>query len=227
VEPIAAWTKPAYKLTDIRTDLPPNAVALTIDDGPHPEWTPRVLDLLDKYQVKATFCLIGEQIEDNAKVVRMMTEAGHEVANHTWSHPIDIAGFDQERVDREITKAHRRIAEVTLKNPKFFRSPGGNWSKEVFRGAAQMGMIPIEWDNDPRDWSRPGTDHIVHQMLQAAAGDILLCHDGGGDRSETLRALRTVIPALQGRGLQFVTLTEPSRTTSRNNYSGGRAGRTA
>jgi peptidoglycan/xylan/chitin deacetylase (PgdA/CDA1 family) len=67
-------------------------------------------------------------------------------------------------------------------------------------------MIPIEWDNDPRDWSRPGTEHIVHEMLQASPGDILLCHDGGGDRSETLHALSTVIPALKGRGLQFVTL---------------------
>lgn len=206
VQPIAAWTKPAYKLADIRTDAPPNAVALTIDDGPHPEWTPRVLDLLGRHDVKATFCLIGSQIEENAKVVRMMVEAGHEVANHTWSHPMDIARLSQERVDREIRKAHQRIVEVTATNPRFFRSPGGAWSPEVFRSAAQLGMIPIEWDNDPRDWSRPGTERIVHEMLQAGPGDILLCHDGGGDRSETLRALRTVIPALKGRGLQFVTL---------------------
>jgi len=205
-KPVAAWTKPAFKVHDIVPGAPPNAIALTIDDGPHPEYTPRVLELLAQHDVKATFCLIGEQIQANEKIVHMMAEAGHEIANHTWTHPYNIARLTQARVELEISKAYQQIADVTGKNPGLFRSPGGVWSKRVLDAVARHGMAPLDWDNDPKDWTKPGTDHIIHAMLRGSAGDILLCHDGGGDRSETLRALRTVVPRLKARGLQFVTL---------------------
>ncbi len=203
--PVALWHKPAFKVTDIVPSAPADAVALTIDDGPHPVYTPQVLELLEHHNVKATFCLIGEQIRANEKLVKMMADEGHQVANHTWTHPLNIRRLSAARVGQEISKTADQIADVTGRNPRLFRSPGGNWSKTVFEQVARHGMVPLDWDIDPRDWSRPGTGRIIHQMLRAQAGDIILCHDGGGDRSETLRALRTVLPQLKDRGLRFVT----------------------
>jgi peptidoglycan/xylan/chitin deacetylase (PgdA/CDA1 family) len=203
---VAVWKKPARSVHDLKPDAPKNAIALTIDDGPHPKWTPLVLDLLAKHEVQATFCLIGEQVRDNYKVVQLMVEAGHQVANHTWRHPIDINRFSNKRVETEITKTHRVIVEVTGTAPRLFRAPGGNWSPTVFKAVARHGMFPIDWDIDPRDWSRPGVSHVTRKLLEGRAGDILLCHDGGGDRSQTLKSLKTVLPRLKSRGLEFITL---------------------
>jgi peptidoglycan-N-acetylglucosamine deacetylase len=204
--PLAAWTKPAYKVSDLMPFAPANAVALTIDDGPWPEWTPRILDLLAKYDVKATFCMIGMQVPQNQKLVRMVHDAGHQIANHTQTHPLRIAKFTRAQVEVEISTATKHLVDVTGEYPRLFRSPGGNWSTPLFEATAAHGMLPIDWDVDPRDWSRPGTDHVINTMLRAKPGDILLCHDGGGDRSQTLSALTTVIPRLKSRGLQFITL---------------------
>jgi peptidoglycan/xylan/chitin deacetylase (PgdA/CDA1 family) len=204
--PIKPWHKAAHYIHELDPHAPKNAVALTIDDGPHPEWTPRVLDLLAKHEVKATFCLIGEQIRDNYQLVQLMVEAGHGVANHTWRHPIDINRLPARRVESEIVKTWKVIVEVTGISPRLFRAPGGNWSPTVFEAVARHGMLPIDWDVDPRDWSRPGVPHVTHELLKGRGGDILLCHDGGGDRSQTLKSLRTVLPRLQSRGLEFITL---------------------
>ncbi|MCW2917074.1 MAG: nodB [Actinomycetia bacterium] len=204
--PVTLWHKPARSIHDLRPDAPKNAVALTIDDGPHPEWTPRVLDLLAKYGVKATFCLIGEQVRDNYKVVQLMVEAGHEVANHTWHHPLNINRLSPKRVEAEIVRARQVIIEVTGTSPRLFRSPGGAWSPTIFKAVARHGMLPIDWDIDPRDWSRPGVSHVTRELLKGKAGDILLCHDGGGDRSQTLKSLKVVLPRLKSKGLEFITL---------------------
>jgi peptidoglycan/xylan/chitin deacetylase (PgdA/CDA1 family) len=203
---VAPWHKPARSVHDIRPDAPKNAIALTIDDGPHPEWTPRVLELLAKHEVKVTFCLIGEQVRDNYKLVQLMIQAGHEVANHTWHHPININRLSNKRVEAEIVRTRQVIVEVTGTSPRLFRAPGGNWSPTVFKAVARHGMFPIDWDIDPRDWSRPGVPRVTRELLKGKAGDILLCHDGGGDRSQTLKSLRTVLPRLKNRGLEFITL---------------------
>lgn len=189
-----------------RPNTPPNAIALTIDDGPHPEWTPKMLDLLAEHQVKATFSLIGEEVKRFPKLAQRIVASGHELCNHTMHHPMDIGQMSERHVEAEITEAHDRIAHATGVAPRYFRAPGGNWSRAVFASAAQHGMLPIDWDVDPRDWSRPGTHHVEHTMRTAKGGDIILCHDGGGDRSETLTALRSVIPELKKRGLTFVML---------------------
>ncbi len=122
------------------------------------------------------------------------------------THPLNLPRCPPRRSRQEIGEAHDRIAQLTGVAPKFFRSPGGNWSTQVLDVASQHGMICIDWAVDPRDWARPGTGQITTTLLAAKPGDILLCHDGGGDRSETIAALRTVIPALQKRGLAFVAL---------------------
>jgi peptidoglycan/xylan/chitin deacetylase (PgdA/CDA1 family) len=204
--PLQAVRRPVHNLHDLTPAAPPNAVALTIDDGPHPRWTPMMLDLLAEYQVPATFSLIGIQVTGMPKLVERIVASGHQVCDHTVTHPLNLPRLSNARIQEEIGGAHDRIAQTTGVAPKFFRSPGGAWSTQILDVAAEHGMICIDWQVDPRDWARPGTVTITERLLRAQAGDILLCHDGGGDRSETIRALRTVIPALKQRGLTFVAL---------------------
>ncbi|MCW2900018.1 MAG: polysaccharide deacetylase [Streptosporangiaceae bacterium] len=204
--PVPVRDTPVFKIHDILPDAPPDAIALTIDDGPSPEWTPKVLKLLDEQKVKATFCVIGIEVQESPELLREIVAAGHQVANHTMHHPISLARLSARGIEAEISDAHRHIQDVTGTTPRLFRAPGGNWSHGVLKSVAKHGMLPIDWDVDPRDWSRPGTDHITRTLLRGKAGDILLCHDGGGNRSQTLSSLRTVIPRLKDRGLEFIAL---------------------
>jgi peptidoglycan/xylan/chitin deacetylase (PgdA/CDA1 family) len=203
--------KPIFTLSDYRRitkgpAFPSDAVALTIDDGPHPVWTPKILRLLDKYHVPAMFCMIGNQVLGHEAVAKSVVKAGHQIANHTWSHPIKLPGNSSAQVHKEILRAQEKIHDATGYTPKLFRSPGGGWSPTVFREAARADLIPLDWSDDPRDWARPGTAAIRKRLLAARPGQILLCHDGGGDRSETYAALSTVLPALTARGYRFVAL---------------------
>ncbi len=179
---------------------------MTIDDGPHPIWTPKILQLLDHYQVPAMFCMIGNQVLGHEDVAKMVTTAGHQLANHTWSHPTQLGAKPSKVAQKEIQKAQKKISRTTGYVPKLFRSPGGDWSPKLLHDIAQAGLFPLDWSNDPRDWTMPGAPTIEHRMLAAKPGQILLCHDGGGDRSQTYKALSVVIPRLKARGLQFVAL---------------------
>jgi peptidoglycan/xylan/chitin deacetylase (PgdA/CDA1 family) len=206
-----AQTRPVFTLADYRrvTQAPPfpdDAIALTIDDGPHPVWTPQILRLLDRHHVPALFCMIGNQVLGHEPVARTVTRAGHQLANHTWSHPTLLARKPAAVVRKEIARAQEKIHDTTGYAPRLFRSPGGDWSPTVMREAANAGLVPLDWSDDPRDWARPGVPAIERRLLAARPGQILLCHDGGGDRSQTYHALSTVIPALKARGLRFVAL---------------------
>ena len=210
-KPLPAQHKPIFTLADYRRitaapAFPADSIALTIDDGPHPVWTPKILRLLDRYHVPALFCMIGNQVLGHEPVAKSVARAGHRLANHTWSHPIALAGKPSGQVRKEIARAQEKIHDTTGYVPKLFRSPGGAWSPTVMKEAAHAGLVPLDWSDDPRDWSRPGTAAIKRRLLAARPGQILLCHDGGGDRSQTYAALSTVIPALTARGLNFVAL---------------------
>jgi len=136
----------------------------------------------------------------------MVTAAGHQLANHTWSHPASLEKKAGDAVHSEILRAQEKIYRTTGYAPKFFRSPGGGWSPVVLQQAAAAGLLPLDWTNDPKDWTEPGVGKIEKTMLAAHAGQILLCHDGGGDRSQTYNALKVVLPQLKARGLRFVAL---------------------
>ena len=210
-KPLKPQQRPIFTLADYRRitagpAFPTDAVALTIDDGPHPVWTPKILSLLERYHVPALFCMIGNQVLGHETVARSVTQAGHQLANHTWSHPISLAGKGHHDVKTEIAKAQNKIYDTTGYAPKLFRSPGGAWSPTVMQEAAHAGLVPLDWSDDPRDWSRPGVAAIKSRLLAARPGQILLCHDGGGDRSQTYAALNTVLPALTARGYRFVAL---------------------
>ncbi|WP_101831827.1 polysaccharide deacetylase family protein [Frankia canadensis] len=198
--------RPARVVRDLLPDAPANAVALTFDDGPHPTWTPRVLEVLRVHEVLATFCLIGVQARAHPALVRRILAEGHTLCNHTMSHPQPFSQRPEVEIRAEITRAQEAIAAVGGRSPRLFRAPGGDWSAQVLSVAADLGLAPLGWRVDPRDWARPGTDAIVRALEAARAGDILLCHDGGGDRSQTVTALARVLPALRARGLCFVAL---------------------
>jgi peptidoglycan/xylan/chitin deacetylase (PgdA/CDA1 family) len=179
---------------------------LTIDDGPNPVWTPAVLSVLAYYQVKATFSIVGIHAADYPALVQRIVAAGHGMCNHSMTHPEPFLARSAAQIDDEVVQGTVAIYKATGQLPGVFRSPGGDWNQGVFDSCARLGQTPIDWDVDPQDWRRPGTAVITQKLLAAGPGDILLCHDGGGDRSETVRALQTVLPGLKARGLSFVTL---------------------
>jgi peptidoglycan/xylan/chitin deacetylase (PgdA/CDA1 family) len=205
------WSTPIYTLSQYSqvfpaAKIPRDAIMLTIDDGPDPTWTPRILRLLQRYDVQATFCSIGAHAASYPALLRAVVGDGHHVANHTFSHPLALPSLSPAQISSQIVDTQDAIVRATGVTPRLFRSPGGNWGRRVYAGIAPHDLIPLDWDVDPRDWSIPGTAHIVAKMLAAEPGDVVLCHDGGGNRSETYAALATVIPRLKARGLRFVTL---------------------
>jgi peptidoglycan/xylan/chitin deacetylase (PgdA/CDA1 family) len=185
---------------------PRKAIMLTIDDGPHAEWTPKYLKLLAKYDVHATFCMIGRQIHPLRHIVKDVAEHGHVIANHTWNHDEALTYGSREHIRREIERTTAAIHRAAGVVPTQFRAPGGVWGRPLFTELLHQHLMPLGWNIDPTDWARPGTAAIESAMLKARTHDIILCHDGGGDRSETYHALKKVIPTLLHRGHTFVTL---------------------
>ncbi|MGK4583412.1 polysaccharide deacetylase family protein [Kitasatospora sp. HPMI-4] len=178
-------------------------IALTLDDGPHPAHTPVVLELLHQYGIRATFFLIGENAAANPALVRAIADAGHHIANHTWTHP-DLRHLPESRVRDELRRTSDLLQETTGRPVTWFRSPGGDWPDVTLRVCSELGMRPMGWSVDPRDWDRPGTTAITNRVLTGVRpGAIVLNHDGGGDRSQTVAALRTCLPTLIGNGYRF------------------------
>jgi peptidoglycan/xylan/chitin deacetylase (PgdA/CDA1 family) len=182
-------------------------IALTFDDGPWPD-TPQFLDVLEREHVHATFFQIGEQVGTYGRAVdRRMLADGDIIGDHTWSHP-NVSG-DGSFAAGQISSTASAILGMTGFKPCLFRAPGGAVSGALISEARMMGFTTIEWDVDPRDWSRPGTGAIYSTVVNNAhPGAIVIQHDGGGDRSETLAALPHEIDTLRSRGYQFVTVTE-------------------
>lgn len=183
----------------------PKAVALTIDDGPSAIYTHQVLKLLAKYRITAMFSMIGIEVSQLPSVARDVIQAGHEIANHTWRH-LDLGPLGSSAVTSEMDRATAAIHHATGVVPARFRAPYGIWSKTVLRHCAETGMTPVDWSVDPRDWARPGVSSIVRNIMRTThGGSIILEHDGGGDRSQTVAALKIVIPRLLDAGYHFVT----------------------
>jgi peptidoglycan-N-acetylglucosamine deacetylase len=180
-------------------------IALTIDDGPSPEYTPQVLRLLARYKVTATFSMVGLEVAAYPGLVREVAAAGHAIANHTWSH-LDLARLAPVAVAGQIGRATDAIHRATGREPALFRAPYGAWSPAVLEQCARAGLTPLDWSVDPRDWSRPGVAPIVANIMRnTRPGSIILEHDGGGNRSQTVAALKLVIPRLLDHGYHFAT----------------------
>jgi peptidoglycan/xylan/chitin deacetylase (PgdA/CDA1 family) len=185
--------------------ITPGAVALTFDDGPSRRWTRRVLDLLRTRHVHATFCEIGRQIAEHAAVVRRLVRDGNALCDHTWDHDEDLRGRSRGRQALDIQRGFHAIARWSGERPRFFRAPGGNWSTPLETIARAKGMRPLKWTVDPRDWARPGVHAIVHKVLaELRPGGVILLHDGGGNRRQTLLALKVLLHRLPKLGYRFV-----------------------
>jgi peptidoglycan/xylan/chitin deacetylase (PgdA/CDA1 family) len=184
----------------------PLMIALTFDDGPSPVYTPQVLSILQHYKVHATFFCIGEWVQLYPGLVQETFRAGNVIGDHTWSHP-DLTRLSPYAVRWQLSSASAAIQYAIGSPPVLFRPPYGATDAAVVSVASQLGLLQILWTVDPRDWSRPGVDAIVNIVLSHATnGSIILMHDGGGNRSETVLALPLIITALQQRGFSFVTV---------------------
>jgi peptidoglycan/xylan/chitin deacetylase (PgdA/CDA1 family) len=192
--------RPLYYIQDTS-----KAIALTIDDGPDPLYTPQVLRLLHKYRVTATFSMIGVHVAASPHLARAVADAGHRIANHTWTHA-DLAGMPAHRVHSELARASHAIHGATGVRPGLFRAPYGAWSAAVIKQCEHMRMVPLDWSVDPRDWAQPGVRSIVRNIMSdTRPGSIILEHDGGGNRSQTVAALRIILPRLLHEGYHFET----------------------
>ncbi len=174
-------------------------VALTFDDGPS-EYTESYLDVLREKDVPGTFFEIGQEMPGREATMRRILREGDEIGDHTENH-VEYPGYAQ------IADAADRIAEYTGFRPCLFRPPGGAVNSSVIATAGSLGMKTITWDVDPRDWSLPGTSEIYSNIVDnAGPGSIILMHDGGGPRDETLAALPRIIDTLRAKGYGFETV---------------------
>jgi peptidoglycan/xylan/chitin deacetylase (PgdA/CDA1 family) len=176
-------------------------VALTFDDGPS-EYTPEFLDVLHRQGVPGTFFEIGQEMPGRESTMRRIVREGNEIGDHTMHHT-ELPGY------AEIAPTAARIAAITHFRPCLFRPPGGAVDSSVVTAAVEAGMRTITWDVDPADWSTPGVAAIYSRIVDSTEpGSIVLMHDGGGNRGETLAALPQVIATLRARGYGFETVTK-------------------
>ncbi|MFG2476660.1 polysaccharide deacetylase family protein [Streptomyces fagopyri] len=187
------------------SDKGARGVNITIDDGPDPVWTPQVLDVLREYGVKATFCMVGTQAQAHPDLVKKVVADGHRLCDHTVSHDTSMDKKSPAYRSQQILGAERMITEASGGvRPMYYRAPGGAFTPDSRKLAASRGMRPLGWNVDTKDFERPGTDTIVATVQQELPnGPTLLFHDAGGDRSQTVAALRRVLPWLKEQGYSF------------------------
>jgi polysaccharide deacetylase family sporulation protein PdaB len=201
------------KRGDIVWEVPidEKVIALTFDDGPDPEDTPAILDLLKQFEVKATFFVIGKKVNWYPELVKREVLEGHEIANHTYNHIYINKQMTEDSIHKEILKAEQTILSTTGKKPKLFRPPGGFYSENVIHVLHKSGyqLIMWSWHQDSRDWNRPGVNKIVRSVLEKTQnGDIVLLHDYVEGKTQTIDALKQILPKLKERGYRFVTVSE-------------------
>ncbi|SEN66765.1 Peptidoglycan/xylan/chitin deacetylase, PgdA/CDA1 family [Mesobacillus persicus] len=184
-------------------------VAITFDDGPNPVYTPQVFGIFKEAGGKATFFMIGEQIEKNPEIARQAYELGHEIGNHTYSHPRMSELSQGQRVD-EIERTEKLIHHVTGQKPSVFRPPYLDYNSSTALTVSEKGYHAIGALNlEAHDWEQPGVEHILSKSMSCVKnGSILIFHDGFGDRSQTIQAVRLLVSELTSQGFQLVTVSE-------------------
>jgi cellulose synthase/poly-beta-1,6-N-acetylglucosamine synthase-like glycosyltransferase/peptidoglycan/xylan/chitin deacetylase (PgdA/CDA1 family) len=193
--------------------VPDRTIALTFDDGPNPTWTPQVLAILEKYDVPATFFLVGSMVTRYPSVVRDMVEQGHEVGIHTFTH-VDLSYQSDARVRREMEQTQLALAGAAGITTTLFRAPYSsetdaidNYSWPVYKKLGQDGYTSVFVDTDSDDWKRPGVSKIVQWATpKKSKGASVLFHDAGGERSQTIKALPQYIEKMRAKGYTFTTI---------------------
>jgi peptidoglycan-N-acetylglucosamine deacetylase len=191
-----------------RVDTPEKVIALTYDDGPHPIYTRRLLKVLNQFQVKATFFVIGHQVEQYPEIAQDVHQQGHELGNHSYSHRRLIL-TSRSAIRDEIAKTDRLIRELGVQQAIHFRAPFGYKRVRLPLVLSQLKKKNVLWNLDPRDYRASSSESVVDYVLdQASPGAIVLLHDGGGDRALTAEATAQLIPRLQAQGYRFATVSE-------------------
>ncbi len=192
-------------------------LALTYDDGPNDPDTLRLLDVLARHQVKATFFLIGKYVERRPDIVRLIAETGHVIGNHTYAHP-NLALVSKQKLVEELAgceSALKAAQSVIPENAtRLFRPPFGLRRPATLRVARELGYVPVQWSVTCYDWKETTADRVEqHAVRQIRGGDIILMHDGGhknfgADRKHTVEATDRLITKYKNEGYEFVTVAE-------------------
>lgn len=184
-------------------------VAFTFDDGPHPLYTKQVLDIFHEVHGKATFFMIGQEIDAFEGIAAEVHAAGHEISNHTYSHP-DLTKLKLEDAREELQQADERIRRLTGKPVMNFRPPYFAVNEDILSLAEEFGYTPIGTVNGgAKDWEQPGVEYILaHTRPSIENGSILIFHDGYGERSQTIEAVRILVEELAAEGYRFLSVSE-------------------
>jgi peptidoglycan/xylan/chitin deacetylase (PgdA/CDA1 family) len=206
---------------DSQVHLGGQYVAMTFDDGPDEELTPKLLDLLAADHIKATFFVIGEKVAQHPAIVSRAAREGHEIGNHSWSHPI-FSQLPDQNVRQELQKTDDAISAAIGTCPRLMRPPGGALTEEQARWIRdEFGYEIVHWSVDPRDYTRPGPAVVCQRILERThSGSIVLCHDV---HPGTIDGMRLAFPQLQAKGFKFVTVSKLLRLAAREQIEKSRA----
>ncbi|MBY0148295.1 polysaccharide deacetylase family protein [Neobacillus niacini] len=184
-------------------------VAITFDDGPNPLYTPQILEIFSEAKAKATFFMIGEQMKSHPEVVKQVAEGGHEIGNHTFSHP-KLSQLSIDDCLAEIEQTEKFAVELAGRKPVVFRPPYFDYNQDTVSLLQQKGYPMIGAVNlEAQDWEQPGVEHILGKSRDVVEnGSILIFHDGYGDRSQTIEAVRMLVSELISQDYQLVTVSE-------------------
>lgn len=201
----------AGKYPDVvfRVDTDKKLVALTFDDGPHPYFTPMLLEVLSQERAPATFFLLGRQVEKYPRIAARIVREGHELGNHGYSHRA-MRFLSWKDIYREIRKTERLVAYHVGVKTTLFRPPYGEIVPMIVNVNRYAGYKLIRWSIDPKDWdqSRNAATIAEHVLTAVKPGDVLLFHDGGRNQEEAIQAVRQIIRVLKKQGYQFVTVSQ-------------------
>lgn len=210
--PAAAWD--GNVISGAKTSR--QIIALTFDDGPDPEKTPEILDILAEYGIHATFFAVGENVKAHPELVQREIDEGHEIGNHTFTHTF-LKNADSGIIDKELNGFDDMMLEMFEYKPKLLRPPGGLYNISLCDTAKNMGYTVVLWSIDTRDWAHTPVDKICKNICDSAkSGDIILMHDYICGKSPTPAALRVIIPRLIDEGFDFVTVSELMEETQRS-----------
>ncbi|MEV4496760.1 polysaccharide deacetylase family protein [Micromonospora arborensis] len=189
------------KLFGAHTTTGSSRLALTFDDGPDPQYTPQVLALLREFDVRATFCVVGENAQNHPELIQAIVNDGHTLCNHSWQHDVGLGARSADAIRSDLLRTNEAIRAAVPDAPiVWYRQPGGAWTYPVVSVASQLGMTPLHWSVDPSDWDLPGAGKITATVVtQAEPGSVVLLHDAGGNRQGTVDALRRILPDLTAR----------------------------
>jgi peptidoglycan/xylan/chitin deacetylase (PgdA/CDA1 family) len=202
-----------YGRTFIGVNSGSKLLALTYDDGPNDPWTPRLLEVLARHDVRATFFMLGRYVRQRPNIARQVAEAGHAIGNHTFSHP-NLIFSSLAQILAQINDCDHALNDAVGEHSKLFRPPFGGRRPDVLSRARREGFIPVMWSVSAYDWNAGPPEKIEHKVAsQVRGGDVILMHDGGHlalgtDRSASVAATDRIITRYKSEGYRFVTVPE-------------------